>query len=141
MSNLRSSQRQAVIGIIDPESVDGAARQTAWIPIEHYNKIAFLISIGANATSVLPSVRQATDAAGAGAKVIAGKTPTIVLVADKQVLIDIDQQDLDVDNDFDHVELDLTTVGVALIQAIALGLDADYQPADQYNLASVVEIV
>ncbi len=140
-SNLRGSQRQAVVGVIEPETITDAAVQTAWIPIERYNKLEFLISIGANATSVLPSVKQAKDASGTDEKVIAGKVPTIVLVADKQVLIDIDVQDLDIDNDFNHVELDLLTVDAAIVSALVLGIDADYQPADQYNLASVVEIV
>ncbi len=140
-SNLTGSARQAVVGVIEPATVTDAAVQTAWIDIEHYTKLLYSVSIGANATSVLPTLLQATDNAGAGAKAIAGKVPTIVLVADKQVLIDIDVQDLDVDNDFQFVELDLLTVDAAIVSALVIGLDADYQPADQFNLASVVEIV
>lgn len=140
-SNLTGSGRQAVVGVIEPETVTDGAVTTAWIDIEHYTKLLFSINIGANATSVLPTVLQATSNAGANSKAIPGKVPTIVTGADEQVLIDIDVQDLDVDGNFQFVELDLLTVDAAIVSALVIGLDADYQPGSDFNLASVVEIV
>ena len=62
--------------------------------------------------------------------------------SDKQAVITVKAQDLDVDGGFTHVAL-VMTVGTATSDAgaVVIGMPATYGPATNADLASVLEVV
>ncbi len=141
-TNLRFSDALQFMGAIDPQTLNNTADSTIWMDMRNISKMGVVIAAGAIAGggSVDLLVRQATDAAGAGSKVVlAALDVTIFTDADdnKQVMVDIDQVDLDQNNDFAFVQVTLTETGsfAALVQAAAYGIGASYAPGP--DLATV----
>ena len=146
--NLLPSQRVALVGIIDPDAYAAGAVSTGWIAAkDHLSFLAVVTAgdLGASAT-VDAKLEQATSAAGAGAKDITGKAITQLTKAgtddNKQALINLKQEELDVNNGFTHFRLTVT-VATATSDAggFVLGFDPAYGPATLNDLASVDEIV
>jgi hypothetical protein len=100
--------------------------------------------LGTGAT-VDAKLQQAIDATGASAKDISAKAITQIVKAtgdNKQVLINVRPEELDIANGFGFVRLSLT-VGVAasLTSAQILGITPRVLPADTANQSAVVQIV
>jgi hypothetical protein len=79
-------------------------------------------------------------------KAITGKAGTQLTQAgtdsDKQVLINVRSDDLDIANDFTHVALPaIVAVATSDVGGVVLGLDPKYGAASDNDLASVDEIV
>jgi hypothetical protein len=140
-SNLVASEQAAVLGVVTPQTVTGATVTTGWISMQDFDKVLATIGVGLNATSVDAKIQEATDASGTGAIDITGKSITQITVADQVAEIDVDQQDLDVDNGFDHIQLSITTVGAAVVYGEVQGFSGHIQPVAQFNVSEVVEIV
>lgn len=141
--NVRPSDRAALVGVIDPQSAT-TAKSTGWVKATE-NMLA-VISAGAFATSatLAAKLEQATSDAGAGAKDITGKAITALTEAgtddNKQALINLRAEELDVENDFDYVRLTLTpAVDAVLIHGQLFAFDANYQP--HAHAATVDEVV
>lgn len=149
LNNLLPSQRNGVIGVVDPDANTVGDKDTVWMDAAAFDSMMAIIQtgiLGASAT-VDAKLLEATDAAGAGAKDITGKAITQLLKAsndDDQAIINLRADELDVDNGFAFVLLRVT-IGTATsdCSAVVLGLDPRYAPADANgkDLASVVEIV
>lgn len=144
--NVKPSHRATVLDVIDPASLAPGTATTGWIAVKDFESFMALIAVGAftlNGT-LDAKLQQATDGAGTGAKDIAGKAITQLTDAgtddNKQALINLRSEELDVEGGFTHVQLQATTAtAAALIFAALLGLDARYQP-ETHN-ASVDEVV
>lgn len=145
--NVKLSEVIAVMATLDPASVAASTVLTAWVPMANVAKLAALIQTGVLGTSatVDAKLRQATDAAGTGAKDITGKAITQIVKATgdgKQAIIEMRAEDLDVNNGFGFVALSVT-VGVAASQlsAALIGSGVRYMPASTLNQAGVAQIV
>lgn len=144
--NLLASQKAVLAGVVDPDALTAATHDSGWIDMALFEQIQAIIAVGTLGTNatVDAKLQQATDAAGAGAKDIAGKAITQLTQAgadsDKQAIINCRSEELDVNNSFTHVRLRIT-VAVATSDggAVVLGHAARYQVAD--DLASVAEVV
>jgi len=147
-SNLNPSQRSAVIGVIDPDAYGTGTQTTAWWDTAEIEKALAVIQAGDFvATGVLSAkIQQATDAAGAGVKDVAGLAITNLTQAgaddNKQALINVTAADLDFNNGFRFARLSMTlaTAG-ADASAIVLGFDFRRNDGKSHNLASVDEVV
>ncbi len=100
-------------------------------------------TLGSSAT-LDAKLEQATDSSGTGAKDITGKLITQLTQAgtdsDKQAIINLRPDELDVANDFTHFRLSMTiAVATSDAGAIVFGADARYEP--ETDNASVDEIV
>lgn len=145
--NVKLSEVVAVMATLDPASVVASTVVTAWVPMANIGKLSAFIQtgvLGASAT-VDAKLRQATDAAGTGAKDITGKAIVQIVKASgdaKQAFIEMRAEDLDVNNGFGFAALSVT-VGAAASQlsAILIGSGARYTPASTLNQAGVVQIV
>ncbi|MGE4338203.1 MAG: hypothetical protein AB7E55_19825 [Pigmentiphaga sp.] len=144
--NVGLSNSLPVAGVIDPDAYTAATYTTAWIDMAVFRAILAVIQVGTMATSstVDAKIQQASDASGTGAKDVTGKAITQLTEAgtdsDKQVAIEVWEDELDIANDFTHVRLSVTVAAAASdMSAIVLGLGARYQPAA--DLATVDEIV
>lgn len=146
-TNLKPSQRAAIVGAIDPQSAS-TAKSTGWIHAVDFFAFLALISVGALGTSatVDAKLEQATDNAGAGAKDVTGRSITQLTKAgtddNKQVEINLKQTDLDFANGFEFFRLTITpAVAASLIGGVVLGFDPRYGAASDTDAATVDEIV
>ncbi len=147
--NLTLNQQQAIAdGTIAPQSLAPGSALTAWISMANFSKLQALIQVGTfgAVATVDAKFQQATDAAGAGAKdLVPAKAITQLLAAggnDRQAVINLEESELDVENDFDHVQLSVT-VGTAAsdIAALLMGGEAAQGPASDDQDTSVAEVV
>lgn len=143
--NVKPSDRARILGVVNPQQTN-SAKSSGWVDASVYESLLAAIALGAltaNAT-VDAKLEQATSAAGAGAKDITGKAVTQLTQAgtddNKQVLINLKSEELDVTNSFRYVRLTITPATAnAFIAGLLLGLDGRYGPGD--DATTVDEIV
>ncbi len=145
--NALGSELVAILATLDPTSQAAGTLSTGWIPAGNHHNLLAVIQTGVLGTgaTVDAKLQQANDATGTGAKDIADKAITQIIKAsgdNKQVLIDIKPEELDIANGFGFVRLSLT-VGVAasFTAAQVLGISPRVLPAAGANQASVSQIV
>lgn len=146
--NAKGSELLAVLATIDPVSQAAGTATTGWIPVANHHGLLAVIQSGALGTSATldAKLQQATDSVGTGAKDISGKAITQLTQAasgsNKQALINLRPEDLDIANGFGFVRLSLT-VGVAasLTAAQVLGVNPRFAPADAGNQAAVAQVL
>lgn len=146
--NLNPSMATGVVAVINPVSQAAGTVTTGWIDMQKFGALLAILAVGAlgAGATVDAKIEQATDAAGAGAKDVAGSAITQLTKAgtddNKQVLINLRQEDLDKNNAFRFVRLSVT-VGTAasLVSAIMLAFNARYGAATDNDAATVDEIV
>lgn len=148
MQNALPSERVAVLGVIDPDANAAGALTTAYADLTQFGSAMAIIMAGTLGTSATLDAKlvQATSAAGAGSKDISGKAITQLTQAgsdsDKQAIINVRAEDLDLANGFTHVAITMTTATATSDSgALLLGLDPRSAPASDNDLASVDEIV
>lgn len=144
--NVRPSGRATVLAVLNPVSQAAATVTSGWVSMETLQNVLAVLQVGALGVSatVDAKIQQAKDSSGTGAKDITGKAITQLTQAgtdsNKEVLINVDADELDVNGAFTHVRLSVTVATAAcLISAIVLGFDARYQPAS--HSATVDEVV
>lgn len=142
------SDRVAICGVVDPDANAAAAYTTDWLDMTEFQQAMAICLAGALGTSATVDfkVQQATDSSGTGAKNITGKSATQLTDAgsdsDKQVIINVNADDLDIAGGFTHVAAVMTVaVATSDCAALILGLDPRHGPASANDLASVDEIV
>lgn len=145
--NIKFSEGHAILATLDPVSQGAATVNTGWVSMALFHSLVALIGTGVMGASATldAKLQQATSAAGAGAKDITGKAITQIVKASgdsKQAMIELRDTDLDVNNGFAFVRLQVT-VGTAasLINAALIGFNPVYQSAVPYDQAGVVQIV
>jgi hypothetical protein len=145
--SLKPSQRVSIVGTIPPQSA-GAVQSSGWIDSTKFHNFLAVLKVGAlgAAATVDAKLRQATDNAGAGAKDVTGKAITQLTKVgtddNKQVLIDLKQEDLDFNNGFKFFQVQMTPATAAcLIDATVLGVDPRYGFATDNDSATVDEVV
>lgn len=144
--NIKPSNKAVLMAKLDPVSQAAATVTTGWLSMADFEQAMALLMVGAMTagSTVDAKLRQATDAAGTGAKDITGKAIVQLTQAggdsNKQVLINVRSEELDVAGGFTHVQLSVTVaVAASLIAAALFGFDARYQPED--DVSTVDEVV
>lgn len=148
MSSQLLSEYAAVVGVVDPDATAASTVTSSWIPAKNYDRYLAIVmagTLGSSAT-VDAKLEQATDSSGTGAKDVTGKAITQLTDAgsdsDKQALINLDVEELDVENDFDHFRLSVTVAtATSDIGAVVLGSCPRIAPASDNDLSSIDEIV
>lgn len=145
--NALPSEIAAVAAVIDPDANGTGALTSDWVSMADFESVMAIVLAGTLGTSATldAKLQQATDSSGTGAKDISGKAITQLVKAsndDDQAIINCRAEDLDLDNNFTHVALVMTT-GTATSDSagIVLGFNPRRMPVDGEDLASVVEIV
>lgn len=146
--NMKPTELAGVVGVIDPDANAAATYTTDWVAMKNWQALLAVImagDLGASATLDV-KLEQATTSGGAGAKDVTGKSITQLTQAgtdsNKQVLINLRPEELDVEGGFDYVRLSMT-VGTATSDsgALLLGVYPSRGPATDFDLATVDEIV
>lgn len=148
MLNAKPSELAAVVGNIDPDAYAASTVTTGWVSMRDYGALLAIVQAGdlGSSATLDAKLEQATSAAGAGAKDITGKAITQLTQAgtdsNKQVLINVRAEELDVDNGFTHVRLSMT-IGTAASDAggMLLGFHPARGPASDTDATTVDEIV
>ena len=147
-SNSLPSERVAIGGVIDPDANAAGALTTNWLDMGLFGSAMGIVLVGTMGSTgtIDAKLQQATDSSGTGAKDITGKAITQLTEAgtddDKQAIINVRAEELDVANSFNHVALVLTTaVATSDSAGVIVGLDPRHGPASDNDLASVDEIV
>jgi len=147
-TSLPASNIAGVAGVIDPDAYAAGSYSTGWVSMAVFHCMLAVImagDLGASAT-LDAKIEQAKDAAGTDAKDVTGKAIAQMTKADaddnKQALINVRADELDVNNGFTHVRLTIT-VGTAASDAggLLLGLHPRYGTAAANDAATVAEIV
>ena len=145
--NAKGSELLSILATIDPASISAGTVTTGWVSAGNHHNLLAVIQTGALGTAATldAKLQQASDSSGTGAKDITGKAITQIVKAsgdNKQALINLRPDELDVANGFAYVRLSLT-VGTAASVAGAqlLGVNPRYASADAQNQAAVVQIV
>lgn len=139
------SERLAVVATIDPQDITTSAVTSDWSEASLFERHMGIAMVGAILGTIDVKLQQATDSSGTGAKDITGKTATQLAGTDdnKQVIINLRNDELDVENEFSFVALviDGGAGGANLAAGLLLGGNAKHSPASDNDLASVDEIL
>lgn len=147
-SNLKPSDAVAAVGAIDPDATAASTVTTGWVSMADWGALLAIVMAGTLGTSATLDAKfeQATDGSGTGAKDIADSDITQLTQAgtdsDKQALIEVFADQLDINNGFTHVRLSMT-VGAATSDAgaVLLGFYPRQGAASDSDAATVDEIV
>ena len=142
--NLRPSDRVAVVGAIDPDVTAAGAVSTGWVAAKDYEKFMAVVMAGTLGTSATfnAKLEQALDGSGTGVKDITDKAITALTEAgtdesDKQALINLTNEELDVNGGFTHVRLSVTvSVATRYAACLLFGLNPRYYPASYIYASS-----
>lgn len=145
---LRPSDAVAVLASIDPDAYAASTVVTGWISAKMFDSFMAIVQVGdlGSSATIDAKLRQATDGSGSGAKDIAGKAITQLTQAgtdsNKQAIINLRSEELDVAGGFKFFELSMTVAtATSDAGAIVLGLTPRFGPASDNDAAAVDEIV
>ena len=149
IGNMLPSEACAVLGTIDPDAIAAGTVVSDYVDLGKFERVMVVIMAGTLGTSatVDASILQATDSAGTGAKALSPAKAITQLTeagtdSDKQVIINVQADELDISNDFDHIAVSVD-IGTATsdFAAVIFGFNPRSMPASDNDLASVAEIV
>lgn len=146
-ANAKQSEVSAVLATIDPVSQAAGTVTTGWVSAANFERFMATVQtgvLGASAT-VDAKLQQATDSSGTSAKDVTGKAITQIVKAsgdNKQALINLASNELDVSGGFGYFRLSIT-VGTAasLIAAKVDGVVPRFAPGSDFNQSAVVQVV
>jgi hypothetical protein len=145
--NAKGSEQVALLATLDPVSQAASTVSSSWVSLANFHALLALVETGVlgAAATVDAKLQQAQDGAGAGVKDVAGKAIVQIVKAsgdNKQALINLQPEELDIANGFGYVRLSLT-VGVAasIVAGKLIGLSPRYAAADAFNQAAVVQVL
>lgn len=155
----KPSDQAAVVGTIDPDAYAHGAQSSDYVDMSKFGGLMAVLMIGDfpdTDSTIDLKLQQATSTGGAGLKDITGKAITQIAsgspkVGDKQAVINLRADELDVTNGFRYVKAVATgadsgspadspanTIDYAVV---LLGFNPRYAPASDNDLATVAEIV
>ena len=147
-SNAKGSELLSILATLDPGNQAPGVANTGWVPLSTHHGLLALVQTGALATgaTVDAKLQQAQDASGTGAKDVAGKAISQLTQAsngaNRQALINLRPEELDVNNGFAFVRLVVTVAAAAAnTSAQLLGVNPRLASAETANQAAVAQIV
>ena len=157
--NILPSELAAIVATIDPDAYADGAQNSDWVDMADFESLMAMLMIGTfpdTGSTMDFKLQQATTSGGAGVKDITGKAITQIAsgspaVSDKQAIINVRADELDLDGGFQFVRAVATGADTsspadspaATIDygAVLLGFGPRYGPASDNDLASVAEII
>lgn len=147
-ANALASEQVAVLATIDPDATTASTVTSDWVSVADFYNFAAILLLGAlgSSATVDAKLEQATDSLGTGAKDITGKALTQLTDAgsdsDKQAIINVKPDELDIANDFTHFRISVTVAtATSDLGALIVGVNPRQAPASDNDLSTVDEIV
>ncbi len=159
MENTLPSEVAAVVATIDPDVYSHGAQSSDYVDMSKFDQLMAILLIGTfpdTGTTMNFKLQQATTSGGAGVKDITDKAITAItsgspVVSDKQAVINLRADELDIAGGFRFVKAVATgadssspadsPVSTIDYGAVLIGFGARYGPAYDNDLATVAEIV
>lgn len=138
-SSLNPSMRAVIVAALASAANAAGSHSTASIDMADFANIQLIGTVGAFGAGATGTVKfeQSTTADFAEVKAIEGRD-AVELVENKPVVLDLNQGELDVDNDYQYVRATLTAVDESITAGFAvLGFDARHAPATPMDGAVV----
>ena len=146
--NAKGSEQLSILAALDPGNQAVGAASTGWVALNTHHGLLALVQTGALATgsTVDAKLQQALDTSGTGARDVTGKAITQLTQAsngaNRQALINLRPEELDVNNGFAFVRLVVTVANAAAnTSAQLLGVNPRLASAETANQAAVAQIV
>ena len=141
----KPSEVMSLVATIDPDANAASSYTTDYVDMEFWGGIYAIVYAGIlGGTGTLNAkLLQATSSTGAGAATIVGKSITALTTAsnDKQAVIELQPDELDVAGGFKFVALRVISVATSDWGAAVYGVFPRFGPASANDLASVAQIV
>ena len=143
----KPSEVAAIVATIDPDAYTASSYTSDYVNTEYWGALMAVVYAGTIGTSgtINAKLMQATSSTGAGAVTVAGKAITALTQAgtdsDKQAIINLQPDELNVAGGFKWVALKITSVVTSDYGGAIYGFFPRYGPASANDLASVDEIV
>lgn len=119
---------------------------SGYVLMENHHRAVVIISVGdmAAGATLDADLEQGQDALGTGAKAITGKSITQLTQAggdgNQVVMIELRSEELDVNNGFEYINLEITpAVGAVEFAAVILGTVSRYKPVSTTNVAEIID--
>lgn len=148
MLNSRGTERAALVGVINPGSKAVGVYTTGYVPLKNFARLMAMVAVGTlgTAATVDAKITVYTDNAGTNPLDIPGVAITQMTKANtddnKQAFLNVAVGHIPHGLQYTHARLTLTVAGAASDAfASIMGIDARYESAVVYDLASVKEIV
>lgn len=146
--NQKPSESVSILATINPVSQGAGTAVSGWASFANHHAMLALLMVGAFGASatVDANLTQAQDLAGTGAKAFSPAKAIAQMLAaggnNKQALINVRETDLDTNNAFLSVQLNVP-VGVAatLISAALIGFFPLFEDAATFNQAGVAQVI
>ena len=138
----RFSEVWSLLATIEPASSQ-AEQNTGFVSLANYHRAVIIIHVGALGGDVDCDVEQAINTSGDDVKTVQANTKDITLTAvtddDTVSVIEVRTAELDVDNRFDCINLEMTPAQAGIVSAQIWGGVSRYQPVPTTNLDSVTD--
>lgn len=141
-------QELAIVATIDPQSSTTAG--TFWfdaVDMDVFEKVAFIVqtnTVSANTTLTLTAYGDAASATGGMTVAVATSTSLTNAHDDSQIWVEVDTEDMNPDGRDRYCAAKLVVGGtggtVDFLSGVAIAGRCRYQPASNYDLATVVQI-
>jgi hypothetical protein len=142
MTTAHFTEENAIVGAIDPQTLNDGSLVSEWVDMAKYRQVAFIVAVGATDTTVDAKLQYATDNQGTGANDITGKAVTQLTAAagdNKQVVIEIAAEDMPADSGYCALVVVAGSGSTgAVVGAVGIGTVARYAPVS--HISSVAEV-
>ncbi|MGE0724809.1 MAG: hypothetical protein AB7O45_10560 [Alphaproteobacteria bacterium] len=145
--NMKPSEQVALVGAVDPDNYSANPYSTPWVDMSKFDRALAVVMVGTmeSSSTVNAKIEQATTDGGTP-KDVTGKAIAALTQAgtdsDKQAVINLKADDLDVDNGYRFARLTVTVAAAASdMAALMLGFNPRHAPASDHDAATVDEIV
>jgi hypothetical protein len=145
--NLNPSASVAIAGVIPPQQATVGTLTSGYVDMATFFAILATVSVGVIGTggTLDAQIEQATTIGGANAKPVAGSAITQLVKAggdNRQVAINVRQEDLDKNGGFRFVRLTATVGGAAtFLSGLLVGFDARYGTGTANQANTVAQTV
>ena len=136
----RFSEVHELLGRLAPLTYNGGV-STNWMAVNDYHRVAVIVSAGTLTGTLDVAVFQATNLAGASAKIVAGKAITqLAATEDEEIaIIELRTEELDVDGGFDCIRVQTTSSAVNVFEVLVFGIVGRYLPVGTTEFDEVVD--
>ena len=126
--------------VLAPQSVTDAAVTSAYIDMQGARRFAAVVTTDAlgEGESVKVEILEATKSDGTGAKAITGATATVTDTVTGPAIVEVHTDNMT--DEFTHLAIKATVTGTALVAAVGISSDLQYEPPTQTGVVVAPQI-
>jgi hypothetical protein len=143
LDNRRLNELIIPIAVIPSLTGAQASVESGWVDMNDHRQVLAVLNGGVYGTTIDLKLQQATSSSGTAKKDISGKAITQIVANDKVATIECSNYELDADNSFTFLAMDITTVGATAAAGCMLygGPKDKYQPGTTISVEDVGQTI